>query len=222
MATPPNRNAGVNITGKSTPVIKYSQLNDINGGGENSKKHFRITTIGKAPYTWNFALLPSVEAALQYGPNTSVKGTITVPEVKPGILNSTAIKYKNSLVPGGAPVIQGVGIQATTRQLVGLFIGSEGLGENKYPSLNPIYRLDNNQSDYKETGLGYSQTNNAVSKAIEFDTVIVQGMKPVKVEIKSDITFTFECVIVNFKYYVRSANRVYYVMDVLSTKYRNE
>lgn len=214
MVTAANKSAGVNITGKSTPAVRYSQLNNING----EKKHFKITTVdGKK--TWNFALLPSVEAALQYGPNTSVKGAITVPEVKPGILNNTAVKYKNFLVPGGSPVIQGVGIQATTRQIVGLFIGTEGSSD--YPSLNPIYRLDNAAGDYKETGVGYGQTANAITRALEFDEQIVQEMKAVNVEIKSDVTFSFECVIVNFKYYVRSANRVYYVLDMLSTKYRD-
>lgn len=208
-----NRGAGVSNKKPDPPVLKYTELNTIGG----DKKTFRITTKETNAVTWNFALLPSVEAALQYGPNTSVKGTITVPEVKPGILNSTTAKYKNSLVPGGAPVIQGVGIQATTRQLVGLFIGTEG--KNEYPSLNPIYRIDEKTS--KETSTGYSNSENAIDKAMKFDLDIVQKMKVVDIKIHSDVEFNFEGVIVNFKYYLRSANRVYYVMDILSTKYRN-
>ncbi len=215
MGTRANRSAGVSSKKAEPPVLKYSELNNLG----SDKKSFRITTKETPAVTWNFALLPSVEAALQYGPNTSVKGAITVPEVKPGILNNTTAKYKNSLVPGGAPVIQGVGIQATTRQIVGLFIGTEG--SNNYPSLNPIYRVEG-QSGYKETSTGYTQDNNAIAKALEFDRDIVQKMKVVNIVINSDVNFEFECVIVNFKYYLRSANRVYYVMDVLSTKYRGD
>lgn len=215
MGTAPNRSSGVSKGKSSPPAIKYTDLNNL----DNSKKSFKITTKEEDAVTWYFALLPSVEAALQYGPNTSVKGTITVPEVKPGILSTTTAKFKNSLVPGGAPVIQGVGIQATTRQLVGLFIGTEGY-EN-YPSLNSIYRINKQDVEgYKEVKPGYDQNNNAVKKALEFDEKIVQKMKAVDIQIISDVTFNFECVIVNFKYYLRSANRVYYVMDVLSTKYR--
>jgi hypothetical protein len=214
MGTRANRSAGVSNNKATPPVLKYTELNNLNNA--SGKKSFKITTKETTPVTWNFALLPSVEAALQYGPNTSVKGAITVPEVKPGILNNTTAKYKNSLVPGGAPVIQGVGIQATTRQLVGLFIGTEGTG-NSFPSLNPIYRV--NEKTYKETSTGVTQNDNAIAKARKFDTDIVQKMKVVTITINSDVNFEFECVIVNFKYYLRSANRVYYVMDVLSTKY---
>lgn len=215
MGTRPNKSAGTVPKEPPKPLLSYSQLNTLNG----AKKYFRIKAVGdNSQVVWNFALLPAVEAALQYGPNASTKGSITVPEVKAGMMHSTAIKYKNFIVPGGSPVVQGIGIQATTRQFVGLFIGTEGT--TSFPSLNPIYRTDNKKGDYTETNTGYSDNNNAVTAAEKFDKEIVQAMKPVIIEIKSDTSISYECVIVNFKYYIRSANRVYYVIDTLSTKYK--
>ena len=220
MVSRPNSSAGVTAPSKTKPALKYTELNHIG----DDKKYFKVKfKDGDTTQVWSFALLPSVEAALQYGPNGNMKGNVTTPEVKPGLLNSTTAKYKNSLVPGGTPIIQGVGIQATTRQIIGLFIGTETLNESDtaYPSLNTIYRVDS-VGDYKEDGLPYSKFTNAVSKAVDFDKKVVQQMKVVEIDINSDVPFKDECVIVNFKYYLRSGNRVYYVMDLLSTKYTGD
>lgn len=214
MATRPNRAAGVTLPS----AIKEIGVRATNETHTPSKGRgtFKISKLsggtGRQPVTtWHFALPPAVEAALQFSPGASVKGSMTVPEAKPGMLTNSSMKYKNFLIPGGTPVIQAIGIQASTIQLVGTFIGTEG--NTAVPSLNPIYPIDQNT-------LGYSEENNSASKAVKFDREIVQAMQRVYVEIQTDVTYKYEGVIMNFKYYMRNATRTYYVMDLLATTYK--
>lgn len=207
MATRPNRSAGatkqVNLNNLPKIDVEYKELED------SSNYYFKVTELVEGAKSWYFAMPPAVEAALQYSPNAPVKGQFGVPEVKPGLLNNTTLKFKNFIVPGGLPVVQGIGVQSSTFQLVGVIIGSDGFSSN--PSLNPIYKMDNTN--------GYTDTKNAARAAIEFDEQIAQKMNVVSVEIRTDVTYKFKGVILNFKYYQRRANSTYYVIDFLATEY---
>lgn len=215
MPTKPNRSVGIQLPASlANPLAKSSEVTHKPNEGKGTFKISRLKagTGLNAETTWHFAMPPAVEAALQFSPNASVKGSITVPEVKPGLLNNSTMKYKNFLIPGGKPAVQAIGIQATTMQLTGTFIGTEG--NSGKPSLNPIY--ENGSGGHP----GYDQDNNAASKAVKFDREIVQAMQRVHIEIHTDVIYKFTGVILNFKYYMRKANRTYYVIDLLATSYK--
>ena len=210
MATKGSRSAGLyNLKNKAPIVTKYSDLRKIDGG----TKTFTITS---SAGVWNFALLPAIEASLQFSPSGSLKGNISTPEAKPGIMSNTELKFKSFLIPGGTPAIQGIGVQGNTFQLVGLFIGGEGI--DKDPSLKGAYRTDVTGS-FENGNKGYNSSENAERASLAFDKEIVMTMAPVIVEIKNDITYTFKGVITNYKRYVRAANKVYYVLNFLTTDY---
>lgn len=211
MATKGSPSAGLyNLKNKAPIVTKYSDLRKIDGG----TKTFTITSANAG--TWNFALLPSIEASLQFSPSGSLKGNISTPEAKPGIMSNTELKFKSFLVPGGKPAIQGIGIQGNTFQLTGLFIGGEGINTN--PDLKGAYRT-NITGSYENGNKGYTSSENAEQASKDFEDKIVMAMTPVTVEIVNDITYKFQGVITNYKRYVRAANKVYYVLNFLTTDY---
>jgi hypothetical protein len=159
---------------------------------------------------FNFALLPAIEA-------TSNRGQNGVPEVKPGVVTMTNMKYKNFLVPGSTPVIQTIGVQSTMHQFVGAFIGSENIAVlAKRASLNHVYRLDGMANP------PYNDTDNAFMKAKLFDRKVVQSGRPITMTLTSDVSYTYEGVVVGFKFYTVRADRAYYTLDVLTTVYPHQ
>lgn len=221
MATPPNRAAG--LTSKdfndAQAEIKLAKLktnyNQRKDDIQNNSFKISYGTAEKGK-VWYFALPPAIESALQYSPNSSLKGSIAVPEVKPGLLNISTMKYKNFIVPGGTPAVQGIGVQSTTFQLVGMIIGTEGV--NSKPSVQGLY--GKKAVPEATDSLGVNSNNNAATAAVEFDMEMAQKMREVTVEIKADVLYTFTGVILNFKYYMRRSNCTYYIIDFLATNYK--
>lgn len=161
---------------------------------------------------FNFALLPAIESTLN-------KGAAGVPEVKPGLVSLTSVKYKTFLVPGCKPIVQAIGVQSTIYQITGAFIGTEqfdlSTAPSKPASSKTIYRMPNSGAE-----LQYDRKdNNAINIAKRFDKDIVQKTKPVTLYINSDGDYSYEGVIVNFKVYGVRGDRAYYAMDLLSTSY---
>lgn len=210
----PQKSAGLTLP--EPERIAPRELKDKYEDLEDSKSYFTVSYFedgtGKSK-VFHFAMLPAIEAQLQFSSGGSLKGQGSVPEVKPGILTNTTVKYKNFLVPGGSPVVQTIGIQQTTHQLVGAFIGSEAFkdkGGAYTKDLNPIYRIDN------------GKLGSAPHLAKEFDEKVVQSGRPVNIEIQSDVKYFYEGVIVSFKFYAVRQDRAYYVLDLLATRYRGK
>ena len=177
------------------------------------------------------ALLPAIETNLQYSPSGSMKGQTGVPEVKPGIPSMTTMKYKNILVPGGTPILQTIGVQGVTHTLIGAFIGSEGKGNSYLPeelifstkgSLDPIYNLNSSYTNpLPNSSSLISNTVNAYQSAKFFDkTVVRSGYPIIATVISGGITYTYEGVVLDFKFYAVRDNRAYYVIDILTSNYR--
>jgi hypothetical protein len=156
--------------------------------------------------SWYFALLPAVDNNMQFSPNSNLKGAMQVPEVKPGVLNNSTMKFKSQIVPGGSPAIQAIGIQSTQFQLIGVFIGTEGRTKN----------ATSTDSDSLDWTKSYPD---AVNKADRFRKEYVENMSEVYIEVSSDTLYTYKGVITNFKYYQRRDDRVYFVLDILGTQY---
>jgi hypothetical protein len=205
----PSKVAGV----KLKPAGKLEDIADKNRRPlKNTKPFFRISSKKNSgsfetmDESWYFALLPAIDNNMQFSPNSNLKGAMQVPEVKPGILNNSTMKYKSQIIPGGSPAIQAIGIQSTQYQLVGLFIGTEGRTRNS-TTLN---------TDDKNGSGAYPD---AVNKADRFRKEYVENMSEVYIEVSADTLYSYKGVITNFKYYQRRDDRVYFVIDILGTQY---
>lgn len=161
---------------------------------------------------FNFALLPAIESNLS-------RGVGGVPEVKPGLVSLTSVKYKTFLVPGCKPIVQAIGVQSTIYQITGAFVGTEqfnlGSAPGRPASSKTLYRMPGSGAE-----LQYNRKeNNAINIAKRFDKEIVQRTKPVTLYIFSDGDYVYTGMIVNFKVYGVRGDRAYYAMDLLSTSY---
>lgn len=178
----------------------------------STEEMFTITFINnetKKKEYFNFALLPAIET------NAS-KGQGGVPEVKPGVITMTNMKYKNFIIPGATPVVQSIGVQNTVHQFVGAFIGSETItAQPQRPSLSHIYRT----GDYTQETAPWTTQESSFNKAKRFDHYVVQSCRPITLKMVSDITYTYEGVVTSFKFYTVRADRAYYIIDVLATVY---
>jgi hypothetical protein len=210
MATVNNPNSGENDTFKLiySERTQYPPFEDktYNAG---SLQVFTITFIDSEDNTskyFNFALLPAIET-------TANRGQGGVPEVKPGIVTMTSMKYKNFLIPGATPVIQSIGVQSTVHQFVGAFIGSENISNMATrATMDFVYPL-------VATDPPWTNIENSFNKAKMFDHKVVQSGRPITMEMRSDVDYVYEGVIVGFKFYAVRADRAYYTMDLLGTNY---
>lgn len=205
-AISPNRSAGLDPTIARGIGSNSGQLQTVAPWGGASlnnvmKDIFTVKYLRKEgdPRFFCFALPPAVD---QTGNGRGQNG---IPEIKPGIVTNTTMKYKNFIVPGATPVVQAIGVQNTTYQFVGALIGSEEIrispGRSTAPEINA------------------TQDDNADKAARLFDRNIVQQAKIVDIKVITDIVYTYRGVIVNFKFHSVRAERVYYVFDLLAVDY---
>jgi hypothetical protein len=207
MAVSPNRSAGLDPTIARGIGTDYSQVQTIEPWGgatlNNIMKDIFVVKYfpaeGDAPRFFCFALPPAVD---QTGGGRGQNG---IPEIKPGIVTNTTMKYKNFIVPGATPVVQAIGVQNTTYQFVGALIGSEEIKLSAVRTTPPEINATEEQNAHKAAQL--------------FDRNIVQQAKIVDILIITDITYKYRGVVVNFKFHSVRAERVYYTIDLLATDY---
>lgn len=167
--------------------------------------------------TFVFTLLPAIESNVR----SNNQGAV-VPELKPGLLMKTGLTIKKFAVAGASPAFQTLGIDHTMMQLVGAFIGNEGVQAPNssqgrgFISAGDILGRDNN-----------TQPLDAYRSALVFDVEVVQCGRPVFLTIKvdnSDIVSTathiqYTVLIQNFRYFLTRNDRVYYALELLVLDY---
>jgi hypothetical protein len=158
---------------------------------------------------FNFALLPAIET-------TANRGQGGVPEVKPGLVTMTSMRYKNFIIPGSTPVIQSIGVQSTVHQFVGAFVGSENIDDTAIrATMDFVYPLVGQEPPW-------TNVENSFNKANLFDKKVVQSGRPITMTLRSDIDYVYEGVIVGFKFYAIRADRAYYTLDLMGTVYHRQ
>lgn len=181
---------GVATLAASTFQVRYKDKNNV-------------------PLAFNFSLLPAVETNLR----SNHMGAM-VPEVKPGILVRTSMNYKKFAIPGAGPAFQSLGIDQTILQIVGLFVGTEGVTST--PPDSAIY------GRYGDT----LKLISANTHAETFDRDVVKSGKEVTIYLSSagsdtrdTMSMQYKCCIQNFRVFVVRYDRVYYAMDAVLTEY---
>jgi hypothetical protein len=172
--------------------------------------------------TFTFDLLPAVEAR-----GSGIPGGSDVPEVKPGLLRVVETRHKNIIVPGAAPVQQSIGLKSTIINLVGMFSGLETSTVGTSPAIpgrsqeNDVFLAESGPNGvYKP-----EPPSKAPGTADAFYREVVSPMTEVKVYVQvsngnEGVTkLTYYGVIIRFKDYYARENRVYYVIDLLLTRY---
>jgi polyhydroxyalkanoate synthesis regulator phasin len=172
--------------------------------------------------TFTFDLLPAVEAR-----GSGIPGGSDVPEVKPGLLRVVETRHKNIIVPGAAPVQQSIGLKSTLINLVGMFSGMETIAQGVTPAIPA--RSQTNDVFLAESGPDGAYKPEPVTKAPgvadAFYREVVSPMTEVKVVVQASngnegvTKLTYWGVIIRFKDYYARENRVYYVIDLLLTRY---
>jgi len=201
-------NASVNV--KSDNIFNVPALDpaDIIA----SATEFSISYIDGSPKTFKFSLLPAVEVR-------GSTSTAQVPEIKPGILMRTSMNQKRFSIPGGPPVFQTLGVEQTILQMVGMFIGNEGINNTEgVNSASALYNIN--------AALTANKT------ASFFDREIVQRGSPVKILIASiplkddsnpneqSLVLSYNALIQSVRYFYTRVDRVYYAVDALLLDYK--
>lgn len=203
------------LVGQPEVPLSISTAVQINSPTNISNTDFSETSGFKIEYVdylgskkeYLFSLLPAMESKFSGG------ATAQVPEIKPGILAKTSMNIKRFLIPGGPPVFQVMGIEQTILQLVGLFIGNEGVGTEGTGAANALYKP-------------LLATLNAQKTSQIFDREVVQSGQPVILSVSSasskfdnGLSLQYKCLLQNFRVFIARSDRVYYAMDAIVLEY---
>lgn len=214
-------------TGAASRVITSAIVgNDlVNANARRNKKdsftvdYYVGEKEGQANYLkFTFALLPAIDNIVNYSASGSFRGNESVPEVKPGIPIRTAMKHRNTVIPGGTNVIQTIGIDSKYIVLVGAFVGTEkstsgdSVGATFYDT---IYQRAGNPKGPLPEYSSYKQ-------AKFFNDEVVEKGAPVNITIqtegqKTDDSIKVTGVIVDFKIQAVREAKTYYAMTILYT-----
>lgn len=218
----PNKSTGVTPR-TITPAIVGDDL--VNANARRSKKDiFSVNYYigdenGKAKYsTFTFALLPAIDHIVNYSASGPFRGNESVPEVKPGIPIRTAMKHRNTVIPGGTNVVQTIGIDSKHIVLVGAFVGTEKstsgapVGSTFFDT---IYQRIGNPKEQLPDYNSYKQ-------AMLFNKEVVEKGAPVNITIqtegqKAEESIKVTGVIVDFRLQAVRKAKTYYAMTVLYT-----
>jgi hypothetical protein len=171
--------------------------------GHRLKSIFSITPVGSKT-SFILDLLPAVESKLRY----PSQGT-EVPNASQGIMSRTVHAISRFVIPGGAPVIQYVGIEGRIITYVGAFIGKD-IGNNKvksgYEQLQEFESTILNRGRRVEILVSSQDTGSPKGLTGHFNSDTNLVMKETGV-IQRVVTRTAR------------ANRVYYEFELLVTDY---
>lgn len=218
----PNKSTGA-ASRVITPAIVGNDLVNANAR-RNKKDSFTVDYYvgekeGQANYLkFTFALLPAIDNIVNYSASGPFRGNESVPEVKPGIPIRTAMKHRNTVIPGGTNVIQTIGIDSKYIVLVGAFVGTEkstsgdSVGATFYDT---IYQRAGNPKGPLPEYSSYKQ-------AKFFNDEVVEKGAPVNITIqtegqKTDDSIKVTGVIVDFKIQAVREAKTYYAMTILYT-----
>ena len=220
----PDKSTGVTsrATVNYNPTIEGEKLKEVNAKRTKTDSFTVDYYVGQkegkdVTERFIFALLPAIDNVLNYSSSSPFRGTETVPEVKPGIPIRTAMKHRNTVIPGGTNVVQTIGIDSKYIVLVGAFVGTETKGTPNSTFYDTIYQRIGNP---KEALPEY----NSYKQAMFFNKEVVEKGAPVNItiqtagqEAKDSIKVTG--VIVDFKVQVVRESKTYYAMTVLYTEH---
>jgi hypothetical protein len=226
----PNKSTGVSSKAKTyyNPAITGEELIKINAR-RNKKDAFTVNYyVGEKDgkevrSTFIFALLPAIDHILNYSASGPFRGNESVPEVKPGIPIRTAMKHRNTVIPGGTNVVQTIGIDSKYIVLVGAFVGTEK-STSEAPAGSTFY-----DTIYQRIGNPKEQLPdyNSYKQAMLFNKEVVEKGAPVNITIqtegqKADESIKVTGVIVDFKLQAVRESKTYYAMTVLYTDQKSQ
>ncbi len=185
-----------------------SLLNKIQDLNKASSGEFFIIykDIDSVERQFGFSLLPAIESS-------SRQSGAVVPEVKPGLLYRTSMKVKNFALPGASPAFQMLGVEQSIFQIVGTFIGNEGVTTSKKSTSN-LYSMPSKEQ------------LNAHEAAMRFNYEVVQLGRPVTMVINShsslddkELNIRVKCLIQNIRYFFTKSDRTYYSLECVVLDY---
>jgi enoyl reductase-like protein len=201
-------------------ALKIAQTAATRNRDSNAEDFFKIlyTNVKGQKKSFVFALLPAIDSNIN-------KGSSQVPDVKPGILIRTSVRQKSIPVPGGVPIIQTIGVDNTVLQVVGAFIGTERITNQKDSArgdLHTIYqgvqKLSESESSERKANLFMKEVVHS-GRPIEFHSKSVSKTTPDGKSPAVGMELKYQGVIVNFKYFAARRNRTYYSIDMLISDY---
>lgn len=174
---------------KETFTIKYFNIYEATSSEKVTEKEF------------TFDLLPAIDPVLTYtGGSGNLRGTPSIPEIKPGIPIRTVLKHKNINILGGKNVIQTIGVETKFINLVGAFVTTKS---NTASSYSQAKKFDEH---VVQPGLEITLTLNTQAKDPKSESKLTQT------------NISLKGIISDFKMYAIREDKTYYGISIIISK----
>lgn len=174
---------------KETFTIKYYNIYEATSSEKVTEKEF------------TFDLLPAIDPVLTYtGGSGNLRGTPSIPEIKPGIPIRTVLKHKNINILGGKNVIQTIGVETKFINLVGAFVTTKS---NTSSSYSQAKKFDEH---VVQPGLEITLTLNTQAKDPKSKSKLTQT------------NISLKGIISDFKMYAIREDKTYYGISIIISK----
>jgi len=184
------------LSGLNTLNTMRSGINTLLTSGARSQ--FVISHLGeRSEEKFKFSILPAIQCSVR-------TEAVTTPEVTPGIMIRSDIKFKHFPNPGTDPAIQTLALDKTIIQLVGAFVGDE---MQQYEAAAPI---------------------NAYNTVTYFEEAFIRRGRPVNILLESvnsetdenqKIKINFNVLLHAFRPFVVRHDKAYYLLQGCITDY---
>jgi hypothetical protein len=168
---------------------------------------------GEVESKFYFSLLPAIKTdnISQVGFNMN-----DTPGAAEGLSMLDKVRYNNKVIPGGHPIVDAIGLESSTVQLVGAFTGWDEISrDGSSGSADEIKVADLSSQNLPE--------NHSYSTARVFSNEIVKRAGEVLVRVKDNKLFIkFHAVIIDFQIFTVRHDLTYYKLNCLMTRYEEE